>query len=270
MDTAQILDQLGQLERLPVEAVRAADADRASAVPIFLDTIERYLSEGGGISTQNAIFFMFHMLGEWREKAAYRPLVRLLRRPPNEVDEIFGGAVTETTHRVMAAVFDSDPQPLYDVILDPGADEYIRSRMCEAIAMVTARGELPRDEALRFLRACYSTLDPQDECWVWQGWQSAIALLGLVELRPLVDQAFARSFISSEWLRFHHFEKDLQQGIDDPAGLRDRSHGDYSLFGNTIGELSSWYCFRPEEPESAEHDIDSLDPPPLWGAPATN
>src|SRR5271165_3987007 len=119
MDAAQILDQLGQLDRLPGEAIRAADADRASAAPMFLDTIERYLSEGGGTSTQNAIFFMFHLLGQWREKAAYRPLARLLRRPPDEVDEIFGGAITETTHRVMAAVFDGDPQPLYGVILDP-------------------------------------------------------------------------------------------------------------------------------------------------------
>ena len=252
MDTAQILDQLGQLERLPVEAIRAADADRASAVPMFLDTIERYLSEGGGISTQNAIFFMFHMLGQWREKAAYRPLVRLLRRPPDEVDEIFGGAVTETTHRVMAAVFDGDPQPLYDVILDPGADEYIRSGMCEAIAMVTARGELPRDEALRFLRACYSTLDPQDECWVWQGWQSAIAFLGLAELKPLVEEAFARGFISSGWLRFEHFEEDLQRRIADPAGLPDRSHGDFSLFGDTIEEFSSRQWFRSEE--EREHE----------------
>jgi hypothetical protein len=36
-----------------------------------------------------------------------------------------------TTHRVMAAVFDGDPQPIYDIILDPAADEFVRSRMCE-------------------------------------------------------------------------------------------------------------------------------------------
>src|SRR5258708_16200066 len=35
---------------------------------------------------------------------------------------------------------------LYDVIRDPEADESVRSRMCEALAMVTLRGELPRSE----------------------------------------------------------------------------------------------------------------------------
>jgi hypothetical protein len=60
-----------------------------------------------------------------------------------------GDGVTSTGHRVMAAVFDGDPQPLYDVIFDPAADEYIRSRMCEALAVVTLRGEMPREQAAR-------------------------------------------------------------------------------------------------------------------------
>jgi hypothetical protein len=266
MDGAQIIAEFAQLERLPVEAMRAADADQASAVPLFLDAIERYLAGGGDETTQRALFFMFHKLGQWREKAAYRPLARLLRHPTLELDDILGYAGTETAHRVMAAVFDGDPQPLYDVILDPEADEFVRSAMCEAIAMVTARGEMLREETVRFLRACYSTLDPQHECWVWQGWQSAISLLGLVELKPLVEQAFARGLISSEWLSFREFEEDLQEGIDDTAGLLHRSHGDFSLFGDTVEEFSSRHWFKEEE----NKDVARLHTPPVWGVQATN
>jgi hypothetical protein len=155
----------------------------------------------------------------------------------------------------MAAVFDGDPGPLYEVILDPQADEYVRSRMLEAIAMVTLRGEMPREEAVRFLRTCYSELDRQDECWVWNGWQSAIALLGLVELKPLVEQAFDRGFISPTWLGFHHFEEDLQQAINDPTALPRQSDGEFDLFGDTIEELSHWYCFRPKEPKRPEREF---------------
>jgi Protein of unknown function (DUF1186)/SEC-C motif len=269
MDAAQILAEFAQFKGLPVEAIRAADADRASAVPLFLDTIERYLAEGGNGATQNALFFMFHMLGQWRENAAYRPLARLLRRPPQEIDDILGDASTENAHRVMAAVFDGDPQPLYDVILDPEADEFVRSAMCEAIAMVTARGEMPREETVRFLRDCYSTLDPQGECWIWQGWQSAISLLGLVEFKPLVEQAFARGLISSEWLSFRDFEKDLQQGIDDTDGLLHRSHGDFSLFGDTIEEFSRRRWFNAEEKDEENRGVARLHTP-AWGVQATN
>jgi hypothetical protein len=250
MDAALILDQLAERNRLPVEAIRAASADRASAVPIFLQAIERCLSASADAPSLRAFFVVFHLLGNWREKSAYRPLCRLLRRP--EIDEILGDAITETSHRVMAAIFDGDPAPLYEVILDPNADEYVRSRMCQVIAIVTLRGELPRAEAARFLTACYSELDPQDECWVWQGWQSTVAMLGLVELKPLVEQAFARGLISDAWLELRHFEEDLQWAIDNPAVLPDGNDGSYELFGDTIEEMSGWACFQPEEAETRE------------------
>jgi len=149
--------------------------------------------------------------------------------------------------------------------------------MCETIAMVTLRGEMPRAEAIRFLRTCYCELEPQDECWVWQGWQSAIALLGAAELKPLVEQAFARGFISSTWLSFQHFEGDLQQAIDDPGGPTDPSHGDFTLFGDTIEELSGWFSSSDNEDANTTRETGPLETQPRrwsdiqpWGVPATN
>jgi hypothetical protein len=254
MDAAQLLAQLAFQKRLPIEAIRAASADRARAAPIFVHAIEQFLSPDSDRSAKDSLFFIFHLLGDWRAKSAYRPLARLMRCPPDDIDEIFGGALVETSHRVLAAVFDGDPGPLYDVILDPEADEFIRSRMLEAIAIVTLNDELPSAEAARFLRACYDEIKPQEECFVWHGWQSAIAFLGLVELKPLVEQAFARGFISRGWLGLDDFEEDLQKGVDDPAALPRQSNGEYSLFGDTIEELSTWHCFRPEDTRRRERE----------------
>lgn len=269
MDAVQILDRLADRPSLPIEALRAAGADRASSVPIFLDAIEQYLSPGGTQIPPAAIFFVFHLLGEWREKSAYRPLGRLLRCPPGEVDAVFGGAITETTHRVMAAVFDGDPDPLCQIVLDAKADEFIRSRMCEAVAMAAFYGELQRADAARFLRTCYSELEPQAECFVWNGWQSAIALLGLAELKPLVEQAFARGLINPSWLSIAHFEQDLELSIENPAALPLRSHGEFSLFGDTIEEMSSWYCFSSKAQGDAKRGLARLDQLGLSG-PAIN
>jgi len=255
MDAAQILDQLSVQRQLPVEALRAATADRKTVAPIFVQTTEQYLSVGGDRRARGAVFFIFHLFGEWRETSAYRPLAELLRRPRDDGDAFLGGAITETTHRVMAAVFDGDPKPLYDVILEPEADEFIRSRMCEAIAMVALRGQLPRDEAARFLRTCYSELKPQEECFVWDGWQTAIAMLGLAELRPLVKEAFARGLISLDWLELKDFEEDLQRAIADPDAFNHCPPDEFSLFGDTVEELSTWYCFRPKGPETEERRV---------------
>jgi hypothetical protein len=120
------------------------------------------------------------LLGEWREKAAYRLLAR---------------------------------QPLFDIILDPNAEEFIRAGMYKALAMVTLRGELDRAVAGRFLRDAFVEIRPQAECYVWVGWQSAIAALGMSDLKILVKRAFDRGFIDSDVLGFDYFEKDLRRGI---------------------------------------------------------
>jgi uncharacterized protein DUF1186/SEC-C motif-containing protein len=248
---AQILEQLGSGEDLPVDAIRAATADRAAMVPVILRAFDD--SATAGPSLQTALFFAFHLLGQWREKSAYRPLAAFLRRPAEEIDPIINGAATATTHRVMASIFDGDPKPLYEVILEPTADEFIRARMCAALAMVTLRGELPREEAARFLRSCYDSLQPRDECYVWDGWQGAIAMLGLSELKPLVKQAFERGSIDPGWLGFEDFEQDLQCAIDGevpPSWAKD----EYELFGDTIEELSSWAAFAPKRKQARRPD----------------
>jgi uncharacterized protein len=250
----RILDALAVAsEELPVEAIRTADAHRADIAPVFIDVVEHYLTEETGRAPGNALFFIFHMLGSWREKSAYRALAKLLRRPDDEISKIFGDSVTETSHRVMAAVFDGDPQPLYDVILEAKASEFVRSRMCEALAMLALRGELPRAEAERFLRACYSDIQPQVDCFVWNGWQSAIAALGLVELKPLVQQAFERGCLDPSLVLFRHFEEDLQRAIQHPTAPW-RFEKEYTLFGDSVEELSNWQSFGPDCEESDARD----------------
>jgi hypothetical protein len=244
MEAGKILRELTYAEGLPKEALKAATAQREEMLPLFIEEIEAFLAlEAAPREKPTPLFFIFHLLGEWREKAAYRPLARLLRLTRPEVDRIFGDGITTTTHRVMAAVFNGDPEPLYDIILDPSVEEFIRAGMCEALAMVTLRGELDRAVAGRFLRDAFIEIRPQAECYVWVGWQSAIAMLGLSDLTILVRKAFDRGFIDSHVLGFDHFEEDLRRGIERPGEARRADDRDCTLFGDTIEELSEWYCF---------------------------
>src|ERR1700730_4265322 len=170
MDAGKILHELTYAEGLPKEALKAASAQRVEMLPLFVEEIETYLAlEPAGRAKPTPLFFIFHLLGEWGEKTAYRPLARLLKLPGREVDAIFGDSITTTSHRVMAAVFDGDPEPLYDIILDPNAEEFIRAGMCEALAVVTIREELDRAVASRFLRDAFMELQPQRQNYVWVG-----------------------------------------------------------------------------------------------------
>ena len=170
----------------------------------------------------------------------------------DEASAILGDATAETCHHVMAAVYDGDPQPLFDIILDPDAEQFIRSRMCETLAMITLRGELDRDLVGRFLRDAYNELRPQHDCFVWFGWQSAIAMLGLGQLKVLVKCAFDRGFIDRHLLGFDDFVQDLKHGIERPGEPWRPGDDEYEIFGDTVEELSGWHCFAEHDSEDRE------------------
>jgi hypothetical protein len=245
MDALQILERLNRETGFPTDAVQAARVDKDSVIPVFVRTFEELVSSGS-TKYESALFFVFHLLGEWRVKSAYRVLARFLQMPREAVESILGDAITATAHRVMAAVFDGDPVPLVEIIFDERADEFIRSRMVDAIAILTLRGDLSRTWSEQFMRECYDRLQPQVDCYVWSGWQQSIAWLGFADLKPLVQQAFARRSIIEEWLSFKDFEKDLQHTIDHPGSPPLTPDGELTLFGDTILELSTWAAFDPK------------------------
>ncbi len=245
MDPLQILEGLNKEAGFPTEAIQAAQADKDSIIPLFVRTFEETVSSGD-TRYGPALFFVFHLLGEWRAKSAYPVLAKFLRKSPELVGAILGDAITTTAHRVMAAVFDGDPQPLLEIIYDEDADEFVRSRMIDAIAVLTLRGELPRSWTEQFMRECYDRLQPPEYCYVWSGWQQSIAWLGIAGLKPLVEQAFARGSIDNMWLSFKDFEEGLQYTLDHPDAPPLHPNGDLSLFDDTIGELSKWAAFNPE------------------------
>ncbi|WP_305322530.1 DUF1186 domain-containing protein [Bradyrhizobium sp.] len=247
MDPIRVIAELSEAVRLPVAAIRAAQADREAMVPAFLRTLDDFLSLEGPASP-DALFYIFHLLGEWREKSAYWPLAVLLRLPPDVLDSILGDSITETSHRVMAAVFDDDPKPLHEIIRDPEADEYVRAKMLQTVVMLTWRGKLPREATAAFLRDCFSQLEPREDCFVWSGWIDAVAWLGLTELKPLVQQAFLRGSIDPEWLEFRDFEEDLQYSVDHPDAEPLHPDGELTLFGETVAELSKWVDLNPQTP----------------------
>jgi hypothetical protein len=256
MDAAEILDQLTHAEGLPKAALQAAFAQRAEMIPAFLNEIDSYLAlESTDRARLTPLFFIFHLLGEWREKAAYRPLASLLRCREHELNAILGDGITTTTHRVMAAVFDGDPQPLYEIILDPHAEQFIRSRMCETLAMLVLQGELDRTLVARFLRDAFMELQPQARNFVWQGWQSAIAILGLSELKILVKRAFDRGFIDRHSLGFQDFERDIEWAVKRPGEPRHPQDNEFTLFGDTVEELSRWYAFSDDYRAARERHL---------------
>ena len=165
----------------------------------------------------------------------------------------------------MASVFDGDPHPIYDIIRDSEADEFVRSRIFDTLVILVFRGELDRTAVAEFLRSAFNELQPQKQSPVWDGWQGAIALLALVELEPLVREAFRRGLIDETMTTLKDFEDDFGRAR---AGrpLRSWQHKEYEPFGDVIQELSNWAGFKPKQPRDQSPSGWRADPWPAMPA----
>ena len=71
-------------------------------------------------------------------------------------------------------------------------------------------------------------------------------MLAMSDLKALVKKAFERGFIDSGILGFDHFEQDLRRGIEHAGEPWPSDNHDYTLFSDTIEELSGWYYFTEQ------------------------
>ena len=238
MELNSVLRQLRTRDPLPVAALRRADRYRGLMAPLLEAEIGLWLTaDPPDPSAADPVFFAFHLLGLWGRKSAYPLLAQFLRSPPERLESVLGDCDTESSHRVMAAVFDRDPEPLFGIIRDPHASEYVRSRMFETISMLVLRGELAREPVVKFLRNCRNDLQTAHDSFIWNGWQSAIAMLGVVELKPLVLRAFASGAIDPVWVSVAEFQRDLAYAAAHNGELPPYRRPEFAPLGETIPEM---------------------------------
>jgi Protein of unknown function (DUF1186)/SEC-C motif len=252
MDEHSILAAFIQADGLPRAALRAAAADRTRLAPRFIALIEEFLRlPPAERPKQTPFFFIFHLLGDWREKAAYRTLAKFLQLPDEQLSPILGDAITSTTNRIMVQVFDGDPEPLFEVIRDKHADEFVRSSMCDAMATLVLQGDLDDKRAEVFLRDCFSNLQPQATNYVWVGWMHAVAKLGIEAYAGIVETTFKRQYIDPGVCGYTHFLRDLSLAATEEGRTNWLADRHLKPFGDTIDELSKWHCFKEEHLERA-------------------
>lgn len=256
----RILSELSALDAIPVAAIQAARDRREALAPVFIGEIEAFKPAPIYDDEETArLFLIFHLLGEWRETAAYRPLCRFLQWDPEALAAVLGDAAVATSPSVIAAVFDGDPGPLYETILNSAANEFVRVGMFECLVNLVRLDRLDRDEAVRFLEACPEQLEERPETAIWGAWATAVAELGEVDLRPLVERIFEQGFVDSMLMDFDDFQEDLLRRLENPATAERRPGESELIFSDTIEQLPGWYPLTGEPFYDGNFGLD-----PLW------
>ena len=235
------LETIAESDRLPGSAIGTCVIRIGEAAPALRALLARaVLGETLTDSEDMLLFRGLHILGGARDTRTFKPLMRLLHRSQEELDELLGYAITETLSRIVAGVFDGDHDALLGAIADRHIDEFVRDALFGAATFLAWNGQIDRVHLERFLVDFYQKRLAYDEDYSWVGWQEAIALLGLRTLRPLVEQAFQEGRISPQMLRLEHFDVTLEEAEtapDNPSRFKNARLG----FIEDVVEALEWF-----------------------------
>jgi hypothetical protein len=235
---------------LPREAMRWALDHWDEAAPGLLGVLERF-ADGTGRSEAavSAAFFILHLAAERRETRAFAPLCRLLK-DAEASEEVLGDGITTSLKGILIGTYDGDLEALKGVIEAEGADEYARAGALAVLAYLAATGRVAREEAEAYLLRLHDVLRPQHESFVWYGWTSAVALLGLEAMSDVVRRAFGRGLIDPMVTNYDLFRRDLGRTLADPERMAGFRYDNIAPLEDAVGELSRWYAFS----DAAERD----------------
>lgn len=260
---------------LPVDAMTWALQHWDEAGPRLIELMERY-ADGDDRSdgTEDALFFILHMMGEMQETRAFPGLCRLVR-DSEAIELILGDAITETLARILISTFDGNPALLKAVIEDAAADEFVREAAFEALAWHCRMGAISDEEMRAYLLHLHEHMRPQDENVVWFGWVNAVSSLGYEELAAKAERLVDEFFLHV--MDVDDFRDDLRQTLEDPDRMARFTANHLGPFVNAVGTLSTWHGFSEEyraqlaRGEGSDDEIGDLDDPlipPVDGRPS--
>jgi len=247
MTPEEIMRDLERDDIFPKAAMTEAGTRREEMAPIFIDLVSRLarqrIPEMKDADVM-ALIPIFHLLGEWQDPRAYRPIVQMLRRPTKVIDHLLGDAVTETSFRVIAGTFDGDLRPVFDGIEDRKADEFARSSLMNALVLIAQLHPAERPVIENYFRT-FRKRCPKAHVDLLTGWMDAISALGLEDMSEAVREAFDQGLIPEDYCDFGHFLEDLAATLNEGVSPANRRY-QKALITDAIDDLSKWHCYTDE------------------------
>jgi len=242
--------------RLPSESIRWALDHWDETAPRLLDALDRYLA-GDDMSedAETLLFLAIHMLAEKRETAAFEPFCRLLE-DAEATESVLGDATGATLSQLLISLHNGDWQALKTLIEGAHIDEFVRHAALNTWAYFTSTGAIPLDETRRYLQALANTMQPQEPNYAWVGLADVMILLGLNDLRGIVEDLIRRKLILESDFDMEDFDSAMQRTLADPERRACFQDDHVYPFASTIDELSNWHWNVETESDGDDGDVD--------------
>ncbi len=248
--THPFVARLAAAQGLPRAEIEEYRRNRDELNPIFVDILRRAGDDGADLDLAEwgSLFWLVHLLGESGERAAFLPLVALLRQDPDWAEEQLDDAITVTLPGLLISTFDGNREALEGLIEDQEVGEFVRAAGLDAWAYCVAAGRIDRAHARTYLRQCADfRLEPREGCFVWTTWLCALAYLGFSDLSDAAKRACEDGWVDKQGMDYADFEEMLALGasIGDPLAFLEKET--IRPFTDTLAVFEKWSFGRDEE-----------------------
>jgi hypothetical protein len=248
-DRHPLVQAMAVAGRLPRAEIAAAIEHLAEVTPDLLAAVER-AAEGRpeDEAERNLAFFALHILGVAREPGLHGPLMRLLHRPEEEIDELLGDTLTETLDAIIAGAFDGHAEDLFNLARDPERNEFLRSSVMRAITILTWNGRIDAAKTRGFIERFDDDRVIEAGDNGWHAWTCMVEQLGWTDLAPRVEQAYADERVWVLMSSVENFREGLAETLQAaPDDARRFRHGAQGYLEDALRELER-YHFDAVEP----------------------
>lgn len=238
---------LGLEGRLPQFSLAVCTMRIEESAPPLLALLEQAAKgEPLSMSQQTLLFRGLFVLGAGRVGAGWRPLLRLLRRPARELEDLLGDALTESLTSIAASLFVDDIDGLFEAIADLSIHESAREALFGTATYLVWDERIERERMHRFLVHFYERRLAEPWNMAWLGWLRGISLLGFRDLAALGHEVRDKGQIPPNYLTRDEFEDELtqsEQSPDDPARFEIYKLG----YIDDVNEALRWTDYGDDE-----------------------
>ena len=267
MEIPEILQKLERCRgAFPREAVAEAIAHREEITPELVAILERVAAMPEPFSSDDNNFshiFAMFLLAKFQETRAYPLVIRIVSTPGEDVFELLGDVVTENLGGILASISGGDLEPLKALVEDENANEYVRSAAMEAMVILVAAGQRPREEIIGYFRSLFHQL-PRQPSYVWSGLAGYSTDLFPEEVQDEIRQAYQDGLIDPQDIHPHDIRDAMARGKEQVLETLRRERG---LIEDLEEEMGWMAGFEPAalkfEPPNAKFEppIAKFEPP---------
>jgi Protein of unknown function (DUF1186)/SEC-C motif len=232
------------MDRLPEAALRTCQKHRELVTPRLIEVLQEAVRLGreGIVREGNAHFFALFLLTEFEAKEALQVILELYSLRDPVLDSLLGGAVTETTRRVLAILAGDQPDLIESLVANQQLDDFVRWEAAAALCQLVRDGRMPRADGLgRLVRQLRSAAAANDT------WGVTIVICELDHLNPLeyqdeIKTAFDRKLVDESITSWSCITK-YSLHPDQPGTCPDLANWRPGAITDTVEELQEWHCF---------------------------